>query len=58
MEDRPGSAWFGLPAMLALATFIAIGSAVGGLQGVIVGAVAVVLLFLVIGLAMTLANKR
>ena len=58
MEDRPGSAWFGLPAMLGVATLAAIGSAVGGLEGLLVGALAVVVLFLVIGLAMTLANKR
>ncbi len=58
MEERPGSAWFGLPAMLAVATFVAVGNAVSGLGGVIVAAVAVVVLLLVIGLAMTLADKR
>ncbi|MBA3808597.1 MAG: hypothetical protein H0X28_09430 [Solirubrobacterales bacterium] len=58
MEERPGSAWFGLPAMLAVATFVAAITAVEGLGGLIVAIVAVPVLFLVIGLAMTLADRR
>ena len=58
MEERRGSAWFGLPAMLGVAVVVAVLSAVEGLGGLIIAAVAVLVLFLVIGLAMTLADKR
>ena len=44
--------------MLALATVIAAIKAVSGFGGLIIALLAVVVLFLVIGLAMTLANKR
>jgi hypothetical protein len=44
--------------MLGVAVVVAVLSAVEGLGGLIIAAVAVLVLFLVIGLAMTLADKR
>jgi hypothetical protein len=58
MEERPGSAWFGLPAMIGLLAFAAAGSTVHGLLGLIVAVLAVLAVFLIIGAAMTLVKKR
>jgi len=58
MEERRGSAWFGLPAMIGVLAFIAAGSAVHGLIGVVAAVLAVLAIFLIIGAAMTLANKH
>jgi hypothetical protein len=58
MDDRQGSSWFGLPAMIGLLAFIAAGSAIHGFVGIVVALLAVLLVFLIIGAAMTLTNKR
>ncbi len=63
MEKRPddgrrGSAWFGVPAMLGVLVVFAIGSAVRGPGGLIAAAVGVLILLLIIGIAMTLANRQ
>jgi hypothetical protein len=58
MEERRGSGWFGLPAMIGVLAFVAAVSAVHSLIGVVVAGLAVLLVFLIIGAAMTLANKR
>lgn len=48
----------GVPAMIGLLVLAAVVPNVYGLGGVLVAAVAVLVVFLIIGLAMTLANKR
>ena len=58
MEERPGSAWFGLPAMIGLLAFAAVGSAIHGLVGLVAAVLAVLVVFLMIGAAMTLVKKR
>jgi hypothetical protein len=58
MEERRGSEWFGLPAMIGVLAFVAVSSAVHGLVGVVVAGLAVLIVFLIIGAAMTLANKQ
>jgi len=55
--ERPGSAWFGLPAMLGVAVVIAAATALHGILGAILAIGGVVVLFLVIGLAMTIAKR-
>lgn len=54
MDDRRGSAWFGLPAMIALFAFIAFAKA----GGILVAIVATVILFLIIGAVVTTARRR
>jgi len=58
MEERRGFGWLGLPAMIGVLAFAAAGSAVHGLIGVVVAGLTVLLVFLIIGAAMTLSNKR
>jgi hypothetical protein len=57
MEERPGSGWFGLPAMLALAVVIAAYTVTNSFLGVILAVGGVIALFLAIGLAMTIAKR-
>jgi VIT1/CCC1 family predicted Fe2+/Mn2+ transporter len=54
MDDRRGSAWFGLPAMIGLFAFVAFAKA----GGFIVAIVATVILLLIIGAVLTTARKR
>ena len=57
-DGREGSAWVGVPAMLGLFAVIAVLKAVHGPGALIAAAVGVLILFLVIGLAITLANRQ
>jgi hypothetical protein len=57
MEERPGSAWFGLPAMLVVFAVIAALKAVGGIGGLLLAIVAGVLVLLIVGFAMTVAKR-
>ena len=54
MDDRRGSAWFGLPAMLAAITFVVFAKA----SNVLVGAIACILLLLIIGAVVSMAKRR
>lgn len=55
MEDeRKGSAWFGLPAMVGVLAFIAFARA----ANVLVAIVGTVILFLIIGAVVTTARRR
>ena len=58
MDDRRGSAWFGLPAMLAIAVVIAAYTVTNSLTGLLIAVAGVLVLFLAIGLAMTIANRE
>ena len=57
MEERPGSFWFGLPMMLALAVVYAAYTVTNSFLGVILAVAGVIALFLAIGLAMTIAKR-
>jgi len=57
MEERPGSAWFGLPAMLAVAVLIAVFSATNSILAVVLSILGVIILLLAIGFAMTIAKR-
>ena len=57
MDERPGTVWFGLPAMLAYAIVIAAIFEATSLFTAIIVVAGIVLLFLVIGLAMTIAKR-
>jgi hypothetical protein len=58
-QERPpqGLGCIGLPSMLAVFAFLAFATSLGG-RGIVIAAVAVVVIYLVIGLAMTIAKKR
>jgi hypothetical protein len=61
MEGQPegrGAGCFGLPAMIGVLAFVAVGSAVSGIQGLIASVLAVLVVFLIIGLALTIAKKE
>jgi hypothetical protein len=60
MADRKGSGLgcLGLPGMLAIFAFVAFAGAVRGVTGLLVGAAAVLIVFLVIGIAITQATNR
>ena len=58
MQERRGSAWFGVPAMIGVLVVVAVVPHVYGLGGVVLAVVAVLAAFLIIGAAMTLANKE
>jgi hypothetical protein len=55
--EEPGSAWLGLPAMIALLVVIAAYTATNSLLGILLAVVGVVVLFLVIGFAITIAKR-
>jgi Flp pilus assembly protein TadB len=54
VDERRGSEWFGLPAMIGLLAFVAAAKAVG----VIVAIVAVVLVYLIIGAVVWAGRRR
>ena len=58
VDERRHSAWFGLPAMLAIAVVIAAGTATNSLTTLLFAVVGVIVLFLAIGLAMTIAKRE
>lgn len=58
LDERAGSAWFGLPAMLAYAVIAAALTTATSLTKLIYAAGGVIVLFLAIGLAMTIAKKE
>jgi hypothetical protein len=58
MDQRPGAKWLGLPTMIGVLAFFAALSAVPGLAGLLIAGVVVLLLILIIGAAMTFANKQ
>jgi len=57
-QERRGAGCLGLPAMIAALVIIAVVPNVYGVGGLVVAIVAVLALFLIIGLAMTLANRQ
>ena len=57
MHERRGSGLFGVPAMIAVLVIIAIVPNVYGVGGVLIAVVATLVAFLIIGAAMSLANK-
>jgi len=57
MEERPGSAWFGLPMMLAVAVVVAAYTVTDSFTGLLIAVGGVIALFLAIGLAMTIAKR-
>jgi hypothetical protein len=57
VDERSGSAWFGLPAMLAYAVIIAALTTATSLIAVVYAVVGVLVLLLAIGLAMTIAKR-
>jgi len=57
-EERKGAGCVGLPAMIGLLVIVAVVPNVYGVGGLIMAVIAVLVLFLVIGLTMTLANKQ
>lgn len=57
VDERAGSAWFGLPAMLAYAIIIAALTTATSLIAVVYAVGGVIVLFLAIGLAMTVAKR-
>jgi hypothetical protein len=57
MDERRGSGWFGLPMMLAVAVVIAAYTATNSFLGLILAVGGVIILFLAIGLAMTIAKR-
>ncbi len=57
MHERRGSGLFGVPAMIAVLVIIAIVPNVYGVGGVLIAVVAALVAFLIIGAAMSLANK-
>ncbi len=58
MESRRGSGWFGLPAMIGVLVLVAVVPNVYGIGGVLLAVLAVLVVFLIIGLTMTIANKQ
>ncbi len=58
MQERRGSGWFGVPAMIGVLVVVAVVPRLYGLGGVLIAVVAVMAAFLIIGAAMTLANRR
>ena len=57
MDQRPGSAWFGLPAMFAYFIAAAVLFKATSLLTVVIAVVGVFVIFLAIGLAMTIAKR-
>ena len=54
MDERKGSAWFGLPAMVGLFAFVAFAKA----GGIVIAVIATVVLFVIIGAVVTTARRR
>lgn len=57
-DDRTGSAWLGVPAMVGLLVIAAAYSVSHSLFGVLLAVAGLVVLFLAIGLAMTIAKRE
>jgi hypothetical protein len=57
-EERPGPAWLGVPGMVGLLVILAAWSISHSLFGVLLAVVGLVVLFLAIGLAMTIAKRE
>jgi hypothetical protein len=57
MEERPGSAWFGLPAMFAYVIVLAVVFEATSLKTLLIGVAGIFVIFLAIGLAMTVAKR-
>jgi hypothetical protein len=57
MDERPGSAWFGLPAMFAYCIAAAVLLKATSLLTVVIAVAGVFVIFLAIGLAMTIAKR-
>ncbi len=57
-EERPGPAWLGVPGMVGLLVVVAAWSISHSIFGVLLALGGLVLLFLVIGLAMTIAKRE
>ena len=57
MEEQPGSAWFGLPAMFGYVIAAAVLFEATSLKTVLIAAAGLLLIFLAIGLAMTVAKR-
>jgi hypothetical protein len=57
IDERAGSEWFGLPAMLAYAVIMAALTTATSLIKVLYAVGGVLVLFLAIGLAMTIAKR-
>jgi hypothetical protein len=58
MEERPGSAWFGLPAMFAYVIAAAVLFEATSFVTLIIAVAGIVAIFLAIGLAMTIAKRN
>jgi hypothetical protein len=54
MDERRGSAWFGLPAMVAVFAFVAFAKA----GGIVIAVIGTVVLFAIIGAVVTTAKRR
>jgi len=57
-EERPGPAWLGVPGMVGLGVVVAAWSVSHSLVGVLLAVGGLLLLFLAIGLAMTIAKRE
>jgi hypothetical protein len=57
MHERRGSAWFGVPAMIGVLVVAAVVPHVYGIGGLLIAVVGALVAFLIIGAAMTIANK-
>jgi hypothetical protein len=57
IDERRNSGCFGLPTMLAIAVVIAAGTAANSLIAVVYAVVGLIVLYLAIGLAMTIAKR-
>jgi hypothetical protein len=57
-DERPGPAWLGIPGIVGLLVLVAAWSVSHSVVGVLLAVGGLVLLFLVIGLAMTIAKRE
>jgi hypothetical protein len=57
MHERRGSGFFGVPAMIAVLVIAAIVPNVYGIGGLLIAVLAILIAFLIIGAAMSFANK-
>jgi hypothetical protein len=57
-QERTGAGCVGLPAMIGVLVIIAVVPNVYGLGGILAAVIALLVLFLIIGLTMTLANRQ
>jgi hypothetical protein len=57
-DERRGAGCVGLPAMIGVLVIAAVVPNVYGVGGLITAVIALLVLFLIIGLTMTLANKQ